>query len=1106
MSFDSDDYDSVPLLDISELDFSLYDRLPPPSQNPPPPPPALPLPPPPAALLPADDDDAEYWSDLPIRVDEDGNYVTVAAADEAGGEEEEEPWVEEVKGRGTTSMEVDELRDETRAESSKMGASRAAGAGAGGLAASQFELPPEMGDPAREGDLIRGRVLEEAMRVKQDLERQVNELKEAALIAKGESANLRRAINDTKLAHDKRIDELTKEKEAALVSVRKKQVELSQAEEARAVKRALDDHQTSVSHGVPGSAARRNPTFGPTQSVNRSHSKHPQQQQQQQWSQASHSQQTPAPLRQKGVPLGMTGMGGGFSQKFGAGGGGSPMVLGSVKGKGKAREVSERPQLPPVPKFPNLNNSFAVTSKRSKTPHPPPQPNNSRTSTSRSPSKAPPAAPSTPSRREAFTVSRSSRSPSKPTTNSPLSNKHLADSLSSQPQADHPGSPFGRKNKTRPHTSDESPSPSKRTKTMTKNLGEGEGEEEYVYPEDGGLGMEVDYEEEEEGDRTINGVERFLDGDAGGMEEEEEEGEEGEGEEQEEEEMEEEVWVRDEKDLLFSTIFSHISSPLSTTPSRSSPSQSIQIILAPLPPSSSVKDKEDHARCCGRIMAGLSGSGAGVGVDLVYEVVRGLNGVAKVFERLKMLPCLTTTLKLLLTLTVHIPRAARSLLHLQSFPSLLASIADHLFPDPPLPVVSSKHSRSKAGVVVIDVTEAGELRDEKEKCVNAMVDLVEVVVWEAREEEKDLLIILVELPKFVSGLLATPQPSKVVLQTVRILVYLSLHESLFRPLFSFPDVLADPTDPDPPPPRDPTRIPLVETLCRYLRDPHPAATPEETVVLSLDILSFFRTLIDKHQDDVVLLLSQSRSVIPTLVVSLEHHSSLIWGVSISPELLRLSIPPLLSSLHLLSLLTRPTPASNNALNLADKLRQAPRAEFNAAWERFLVAFGRICYAEVPDLKEIFWEKDEQGLLGLGEGANGGAVGGGKGEREGAVWEGELERAGEIARDIFDLVIEGPEGDLVYAIFDTDANDNDDDLQAHEAAVLQNNRSLQTETVVIDDSETEDEEMPEGEEQEEPGEVEIEEPAPKRVALGGGGGKNSKSTTKQEIIELSDDDD
>ena len=40
---------------------------------------------------------------------------------------------------------------------------------------------------------------------------------------------------------------------------------------------------------------------------------------------------------------------------------------------------------------------------------------------------------------------------------------------------------------------------------------------------------------------------------------------------------------------------------------------------------------------------------------------------------------------------------------------------------------------------MIDVTEAGEEREEKGKVVRAMVDLVEVVVWEARnEEEKEL--------------------------------------------------------------------------------------------------------------------------------------------------------------------------------------------------------------------------------------------------------------------------------------------------------------------------------------------------------------------------------
>ena len=55
----------------------------------------------------------------------------------------------------------------------------------------------------------------------------------------------------------------------------------------------------------------------------------------------------------------------------------------------------------------------------------------------------------------------------------------------------------------------------------------------------------------------------------------------------------------------------------------------------------------------------------------------------------------------------------------------------------------------------------------------------------------------------------------------------------------------------------------------------------------------------------------------------------------------------------------------------------------------MVAFGRICYAEVPDLKEIFWEEDE-GSMGLGGGGSGDGKGG---EREGGVWEGELERAG-----------------------------------------------------------------------------------------------------------------
>jgi hypothetical protein len=52
-----------------------------------------------------------------------------------------------------------------------------------------------------------------------------------------------------------------------------------------------------------------------------------------------------------------------------------------------------------------------------------------------------------------------------------------------------------------------------------------------------------------------------------------------------------------------------------------------------------------------------------------------------------------------------------------------------------------------------------------------------------------------------------------------------IDEPLFRPLFSFPDIAEDALGRRPK--LDACRIPLVETLCKYLREPHPMATPME---------------------------------------------------------------------------------------------------------------------------------------------------------------------------------------------------------------------------------------------------------------------------------------
>jgi hypothetical protein len=85
------------------------------------------------------------------------------------------------------------------------------------------------------------------------------------------------------------------------------------------------------------------------------------------------------------------------------------------------------------------------------------------------------------------------------------------------------------------------------------------------------------------------------------------------------------------------------------------------------------------------------------------------------------------------------------------------------------------------------------------------------------------------------------------------------------------------------------------------------------------------------------------------------------------------------TLQLLSLLTSPEePALAHTTKLADRLRSAPKTDFPAAFERFMVAFGRICYAEMPDLEAL---------------AAWGAGGEPKGRETWRIWEGELERAG-----------------------------------------------------------------------------------------------------------------
>lgn len=116
-----------------------------------------------------------------------------------------------------------------------------------------------------------------------------------------------------------------------------------------------------------------------------------------------------------------------------------------------------------------------------------------------------------------------------------------------------------------------------------------------------------------------------------------------------------------------------------------------------------------------------------------------------------------------------------------------------------------------------------------------------------------------------------------------------------------------------------------------------------------------------------------------------------------------SIPLLNPLLQLLALLSTPSAASGAfQFELADKLRTATRKDFHAVFEKFMVAFGRMCYGEVPDLQALF---EDPALPREGAAPDGDDWWAEFApeprtrqlSREGEAWETELDRAGGARR-------------------------------------------------------------------------------------------------------------
>ncbi|KAJ7497395.1 hypothetical protein FB451DRAFT_230530 [Mycena latifolia] len=92
-------------------------------------------------------------------------------------------------------------------------------------------------------------------------------------------------------------------------------------------------------------------------------------------------------------------------------------------------------------------------------------------------------------------------------------------------------------------------------------------------------------------------------------------------------------------------------------------------------------------------------------------------------------------------------------------------------------------------------------------------------------------------------------------------------------------------------------------------------------------------------------------------------------------------------------------------NLRQRLHYAPSRTFNGITHMFIVTFGRLSCADPPE-----WIDTAQKL--------------------------ELEAMSEIAQDLLDLVVDGPEGDSIWAAYTDDpGNNSDTDEEDMEAKLL-----------------------------------------------------------------------
>ncbi|KAI0311901.1 hypothetical protein OF83DRAFT_708942 [Amylostereum chailletii] len=256
--------------------------------------------------------------------------------------------------------------------------------------------------------------------------------------------------------------------------------------------------------------------------------------------------------------------------------------------------------------------------------------------------------------------------------------------------------------------------------------------------------------------------------------------------------------------------------------------------------------------------------------------------------------------------------------------------------------------------------------------------MLDVAIWMIPREYESQLIVVPRSPGVLETLLHPSQPTWFLSSSTRTFALLSMRRSIFRHLLAFPEEMDDETQ------KNYEKLPQVEGMCALLLDHK--RTEDEVYAMKSSILTAFTQLAMAHSDALVIL-SKSLSVIPSLIAFTTDLASAVWeedeGLVSAPARLSETMRIIAHSLLLLHYIVF---RSEPTVNLRETFLKASTVRrFSGLGHMFIVTLGRLSYAEAPD--HISFEDKNR-----------------------------LEHLVEPARDIMDIVIEGPESESIWAAF------------------------------------------------------------------------------------------